>query len=141
MADYYFEKEKQEAITAGERALSSLKRAKQNLDSAKNWGLWDMFGGGMLSSIIKHSKIDSANQEIEQAKCDLQNFSKELRDISSFRDFKIETGDFRSFADCFLDNVFVDWMVQDRINQARDQVDEVIRRVEDVVIRLRSLPG
>lgn len=95
----------------------------------------------MLSSIIKHSKIDSANQEIEQAKHDLQNFSKELRDISSFQDFKIETGDFLSFADCFLDNVFVDWMVQDRINQARDQVDEVIRRVEDVVIHLRSLPG
>ena len=46
---YDIEKEKREAIEAGQRALSSLRTAKENLNSAKNWGLVDMFGGGFFS--------------------------------------------------------------------------------------------
>ena len=45
---YDIEKEKREAIEAGRRALSSLRTAKENLNSAKNWGLVDMFGGGFF---------------------------------------------------------------------------------------------
>ena len=41
---YDIEKEKREAIEAGRRALNSLQAAKENLNSAKNWGLVDMFG-------------------------------------------------------------------------------------------------
>ncbi len=37
---YDIEKEKREAIEAGQRALSSLRTAKENLNSAKNWGWW-----------------------------------------------------------------------------------------------------
>mgnify|MGYP004561924441 CR=1 FL=1 len=44
---YDIEKEKREAIEAGQRALSSLRTAKENLNSAKNWGLvvwrWILF--------------------------------------------------------------------------------------------------
>ena len=54
---YDIEKEKREAIEAGQRALSSLRIAKENLNSAKNWGLVDMFGGGFFSTMLKHSKI------------------------------------------------------------------------------------
>ncbi len=39
---YDIEKEKREAIEAGQRALSSLRTAEENLNSAKNWGLVDM---------------------------------------------------------------------------------------------------
>ena len=50
---YDIEKEKREAIEAGQRALSSLRTAKENLNSAKNWGLVDMFGGGFFSTMLK----------------------------------------------------------------------------------------
>ena len=53
---YDIEKEKREAIEAGHRALNSLSTAKENLNSAKNWGLVDMFGGGFFSTMLKHSK-------------------------------------------------------------------------------------
>lgn len=142
MADYMdvrFEREKQEAIDAGERALVSLQRAKQDLDSARSWGIWDMIGGGSFLSLIKHSKMDSANRHMEQAKSDLRNFSMELRDVNRSNDFRIETKDFLSVADWLCDNVLVDWMVQKRINQARSQVDEVIRRVEVILQQLRNL--
>ena len=55
---YDIEKEKREAIEAGQRALSSLRTAEENLNSAKNWGLVDMFGGGFFSTMLKHSKMD-----------------------------------------------------------------------------------
>ena len=53
---YDIEKEKREAIEAGQRALSSLRTAEENLNSAKNWGLVDMFGGGFFSTMFKHSR-------------------------------------------------------------------------------------
>ena len=41
---YDIEKEKREAIEAGRRALNSLQAAKENLNSAKNWGLVVLLG-------------------------------------------------------------------------------------------------
>ena len=133
---YDFEKEKREAMEAGNRALHSLREAQTNLDSARNWGLWDMFGGGTITSLIKSSRMDRAKQNMEQAKYDLRSFSKELNDVSMVINLDIETGDFLSFADWFLDNFFVDWMVQDRINKARDQVRDAIWKVENVMREL-----
>lgn len=57
---YNFEKEKREAIDAGNKALESLRTAKENLDSAHNWGLFDMFAGGLISSLAKRSKMKQA---------------------------------------------------------------------------------
>ena len=133
---YDFEKEKREAMEAGNRALHSLREAQTNLDSARNWGLWDMFGGGTITSLVKSSKLDRAKQNMEQAKYDLRSFSKELNDVSMVINLDIETGDFLSFADWFFDNFIVDWMVQDRINKARDQVRDAIWKVENVMREL-----
>ena len=121
---YDIEKEKREAIEAGRRALNSLSAAKENLNSAKNWGLVDMFGGGFFSTMLKHSKMDHAKQNMDQAKYDLRNFSRELNDVNMACDLHIDTGDFLSFADYFFDGFVVDWMVQDRINTAKRQVEE-----------------
>ena len=118
---YDIEKEKREAIEAGRRALNSLSAAKENLNSAKNWGLVDMFGGGFFSTMLKHSKMDHAKQNMDQAKYDLRNFSRELNDVNMACDLHIDTGDFLSFADYFFDGFVVDWMVQDRINTAKSK--------------------
>ena len=133
---YDLEKEKREAVDAGNRALRSLRAAQNNLNSAKNWGLWDMFGGGFISTMAKHSKMDRAKQNMEQARYDLRNFSRELNDVNIACHLDIETDDFLSFADWFFDGFDVDWMVQDRINQASRQVAEAIRRVEGILRQL-----
>ena len=122
---YDIEKEKREAIEAGQRALHSLRAAQDN------------FQGGFFSSMVKQSKMQHARQCMEQARYDLDNFSRELRDVSMIYDLHIETSDLLTFADVFFDNAFVDLMVQDRINKARRQIDEAIRRVEDVLRQLQ----
>ncbi len=134
--EYDYNKERQEAIDAGNKALSSLYSARKHLDSAKNWGIMDMIGGGLISTMIKRSKMDDAKSDMEQAKFDLMVFSNELRDVSSQFDLDIDTDDFLSFADFFFDNFFVDMMVQEKINNARYQVDDAIARVEHIMASL-----
>ena len=138
---YDIEKEKREAIEAGRRALNSLSVAKENLNSAKNWGLVDMFGGGFFSTMLKHSKMDQAKQNMEQAKYDLRNFSRELNDVNMACDLHI-THRYRRFSficRLFFDGFVVDWMVQNRINTAKRQVEEAIRRTESIVNQLQRM--
>lgn len=136
---YDFEKERNEAIDAGERALSSLRAAREELRSAGNWGLLDLFGGGVISGLVKHSKMDNAQGYMEQAKRDLQGFSKELQDVNMTHNLNLNVSDFLTFADFFFDGLVADWLVQDRINETRDQVEDAIRQVEDIVRHLRTM--
>lgn len=135
---YDLEREKREAIEAGNRALNSLRAAQENLSSAKNWGLWDMFGGGFVTTMFKQAKMESAKQNMDKAKYDLRNFSRELNDVNLVCHLDIETGDFLAFADWFFDGFVVDWMVWDRISRARSEVAEAIRRVEEILERLQG---
>ena len=132
-------REIQEAVAAGERALDSLRAAEKSLNSAGGWGLLDMFGGGMFSTMIKQSKINDARGELEAARYALRSFEKELQDVSRAVDLRIDIGSFLSFADFFFDNFFVDWMVQSKIDQAKSQVSQAIRQVEGILTELRRM--
>lgn len=133
-----------EAIQAGEAALSSLQNAREKLGSAKNWGIWDMVGGGFVSSLIKHSRMDDAQEYMEEAGQNLRRFEKELQDVSlsdAFsRNSSMDISSFLRFADSFFDNMFLDFYVQSQINQACDAVENAIRQVEDILDGLRALP-
>jgi len=59
--------ERNEAICAGQNALECLKEAKRELNGAGSWGVYDILGGGMLSKLIKHNKINNAALCIEEA--------------------------------------------------------------------------
>ena len=133
---YDYEKERREAIETGERALRSLRRAKSELDSAKNWGILDLLGGGFITDLVKHSKMNHAQDYMEEAKCDLQAFGKELRDVSGYIDSDFNSMDFLSFADYFFDGLVADWLMQSRIKDAKRQVDEAITKVERVLREL-----
>ena len=139
MSNELMNQEIREAIDAGERALISLRAAQDKLNSARNWGIFDMIGGSFFSSLMKRSQIDGASEYMAQAQLDLRRLQKELRDIQEPMDLKIEVSDFLSFADVFFDNLLVDWMVQNKIAEARGQVEDAIFRVESILMDLRNL--
>ncbi len=126
-----------EAVEAGERALFSLQTAREQLNSARNWGIWDLLGGGFFTDLMKHSKLENASRCIEMAKQDLQVFERELRDVTVDGDLKINIGNFLLFADFFFDGLIADYMVQSKIAEAKQQVDEAIERTELLLIQLR----
>lgn len=130
--------EVQEAIYAGERALNSLRAAQAELNSARNWGIADLFGGGFLIDMFKHSKMRNASACMEEAKKDLQLFQRELRDVSVYAELKMNIGDFLVFADFFFDGLVADYLVQSRIAEAREEVAQAIWQVEHILADLRK---
>lgn len=130
-----------EAVRAGEKALVSLRAAQSKLVSARNWGIWDILGGGLITSMVKHSRIDDASSYLESARMDLKVFQRELKDISDFSELGIDVGGFLSFADLFLDGIIADWMVQRKIDEAIRQVDNGIMRVESMISSLKAPRG
>lgn len=128
----------QEAIYAGERARNSLYKAKEHLDSAKNWGIVDMIGGGLLTDMFKHSKLNSSSDYMKQAEQDMLAFQRELKDVSLYPDLHIEISGFLTFADFFFDGLLADYLVQTKINEARSRLDNAIRQVESLLMHLRN---
>lgn len=131
-------REIREAIEAGEQALSSLRTAKEKLDSARMWGVADLLGGGMITSLVKHSNIHSANEWMDAANRDLRHFARELEDVSD-EGYYVQTGDLLTFLDLFCDNFFSDFLMQNRINEARARIDQVISRVQNTLWDLKAM--
>lgn len=129
-------KEIREAISAADDALTHLRSARRYLDSAGNWGLLDMFGGGLISGLMKHSKMGDAEREIDNARYALQRFSKELRDVSGYS--SIHINDFLTFADFFFDGFVADILVQSKIGDGKRQCDDAIRQVESIKMELQN---
>nr|MCR5604893.1 hypothetical protein [Lachnospiraceae bacterium] len=65
-------REVNEAIDAADDAIYHLKSARRCLDSAGTWGILDIFGGNMITGLLKHSKMASAEREIDDARYALQ---------------------------------------------------------------------
>ena len=137
MMNEVMRREMQEAIIAGERALSSLRSAHEKLNSAGNWGLFDMFGGGLFSTIMKRSKMSDAQNLMENAKSDLLRFQRELKDVNIPLDLRMEVGSFLSFADFFFDGFVADYLVQTKISDAKSQVSDAIYKVERILNELK----
>lgn len=130
-----------EAIDAGNRALDALDEALEHLKAARGLGVWDILGGGFFSSLLKHEKMDDAQETMEYARQELQNFSRELADVQMTLDFQVNFDSMTRFFDVFCDNSFVDWMVQSQIAQAQKNVTEARRRVWETVQQLQFMIG
>ncbi|ELK40996.1 hypothetical protein BAG01nite_36390 [Brevibacillus agri] len=127
------EKELQEAISAGSAAILQLRKAIDKLDSASSWGTWDMFGGGAISTAMKHNRINEARESIHQAQKSLRRFERELQDVQRQSHIRIEIGEMLTFADFFFDNIITDWIVQDRISTSLRQAKEKRSKVESLL--------
>ena len=127
------QKELAEAIQAGDSASRGLRRVQTDLQSAANWGTWDMLGGGMLSTMAKHSKIDSARQHAHAAQRQLRRFQEELADAGQRLSVSLEIGGFSKFADYFFDGLIADWVVQSKIREASSACSSAMSQVSSSV--------
>ena len=130
-------KEVNEAIHAADDAIFYLERARKSLNSAGNWGLLDLFGGGTISGLIKHSKLGNAENDIEAARYSLRKFSQELRDVNGLNAANI--GGFLTFADFFFDGFVADILVQSKIGKAQRQCDDALRQVRQIRGQLTAM--
>lgn len=129
----------EQAKRAGQRALESLYDVQESLGSARNWGIFDLLGGGLLTDMMKHSKIKDAAFHMENARERLLDFQRELKDVNLPLELRMEVGGFLSFADFFFDGLITDYLVQSRIGEAREQVEDAIYQVKHLLERLEQL--
>ncbi len=135
---YSEERELREAIQAGREVLYHLDGVSKALNSASNWGLWDMFGGGLFVTWAKHSRLNDAKQQIRKAQDACRTFARELRDVQMHLDINLEMDGFLKFADYFFDGFLADIMVQSRINSMRDDVNRQRAYIESTLWRLED---
>ena len=131
-------RELKEAIEAGKAVLAGLDGVVGFLKSARNWGTFDLLGGGLIATAVKHSRIDRARESVHHVQQLLRIFQRELADIDSRTDIEIDIGSFARFADYFFDGLIVDWVVQSKIGRSLDSAVQAAERVRSVVQQLQS---
>lgn len=83
--------------------------------------------------------MSDATDYMEEAKRQLLVFQRELRDVQVPLDLRMDISSFLTFADFFFDGLVADYLVQRKINDAREQVDDAIMRVRVILGELRDL--
>ena len=131
-------KEIREATLAGRNVLAGLEKVIGSLDSAEGWGTWDLLGGGLLSTAIKHSRIDEANNGIQEVQTSMSRFKRELADVQQSGKLAIQIDGFESFADYFLDGLIIDWIIQSKVKAALEQSNQVKQNIAHMVVNLEA---
>lgn len=127
-----------QAIEAGKILIADLDRVIDSLDSAQNWGVWDMLGGGLVSSVIKHSRLDDAHKAVYQVQFTLSRFIRELADVQNQVDIQIEISEFERFADLWFDGLIFDWVVQSKISASLEQSKRAKSKITQAVKELEA---
>ncbi|MFL6106867.1 MAG: hypothetical protein ACJ72D_18485 [Marmoricola sp.] len=133
------DREAREADDAGVAAHQQLAEALQQLSSAGAWSTWDTFGGGgLVTDLVKRSKMDAAVDELRDAERSLRKFAAELADLDIAAVRTLDLGAALEVFDIWFDNIFSDWAVRSRIKDADDRVREIAAQVKQVVDGLRA---
>lgn len=128
--------ELQEAKRACSRCLNLCEEAMRSLNSARNWGVWDMAGGGMVSSLIKRSRMEDANEIIEELNDALDDLRDELDDVTMARPAKLDNSTGAYVLDVAFDNFFSDLFIQHNIKYTAEQLDLLHRDLKTCAVRI-----
>ena len=88
-----------------------------------------------MSNEMMKREMQEAVQAGERA---LQSLYAARDKLGSARNLRMEIGSFLSFADFFLDGLVADYMVQSKIADAREQVDDAINRIEKILADVKN---
>lgn len=137
-------KELKEARSAADISIAKIDCGLSQLESASSWGIFDILGGGLFSSLVKRNKIGEANLSLEEISTSLKSLNKELSDVDISLPDAIPDRLSDELFDLVFDNIFTDIRVQGEIKEnlvalkelryaiveIRDKVDREIREIE-----------
>jgi hypothetical protein len=130
----------EEADAAGREAHAVLQQTAQHLGSAGSWSTYDtFFGGGIVSSMVKHDKLDRAAALMRQADAALARLGTELADVGIDAVGDLGITSMTRALDIWFDNIFSDWAVRERIGQASERVHALLQRLQEVGQRLATM--
>ncbi|MBE6054014.1 MAG: hypothetical protein E7212_08915 [Clostridium sartagoforme] len=131
-------KEIQEALFEGDKLIPYIDNAISSLNSAKNWGIYDMMGGDLMATMAKRSKMNDASEALNSIKVMLKKYNSELNDLSEGISISLSLDDFSGFMDYFFDNFFTDYFIQGKINSALDSSIRLKSKVNNIQLNLTN---
>lgn len=132
-------KEIDDAVNIINQILPLVDQAERSFKGARTWGFIDIFGGGLLTDLIKHSQIGNAANVMNQINYLLQDLQRELKDIVIPTDFSMNTMTFATFADFLFDGILADVYMQSKIMSSLEQVRELKTRLITLQNKLMEL--
>lgn len=128
-----------EAINLTNQILGYVEQAERSLSSARNWGFFDVLGGGFIVDMIKHHKLGKAREAMESVNYLMQRLQQLLGSLQLPADYRMEIGNFATFADFFFDGVFADLYMQSKIMQSLDEVRRLKNKLYELKSRLEGI--
>ncbi len=128
-----------EASAAGERALEGIDDTLKDLDSADSFSTWDMFtNSSLIFDMMKYDKINKAEAKMSRLEQLLENYTKELKDLSLDTYLSYEKfSDMGKTFDIFFDNLFSDWDTKAKIGRNIDMLKTLGRSIIDLQGKLK----
>ncbi|GAA0085245.1 hypothetical protein UT300007_16840 [Clostridium sp. CTA-7] len=131
-------KEIREALSEGDKLLPYIEKAISNLNSAQNWGIYDMIGGDLIATMAKRSKMDDAAKSINTIKILLNRYNSELKDLSNEINVSLNLDSMSSVMDYVFDNFFTDYFIQGKINSALDSTKALKSKINIIQSNLTN---
>ncbi len=127
-----------QALSLTDQLISELDQAERQLSSARTWGFVDILGGGLITDLIKHSKLNNAKLSMERVNYLLQELKRVLGGISMPGDYSMNVGGFETFADFFFDSGIVDVYMTAKIMSSLNEVRNLKNRCYELRNKLTN---
>ena len=131
--------ELEEALDVGYKAFELVEKIVEELAEAYKLAEWDTFVDSFLIDIKKQEHIHSAQDYIADLHAELRRFKTELADVAIQSDIKLEIDSFSEFADWFFDNIFIDWDIKTKIENAKKQTEQTRRQITCTINVLKDM--
>jgi len=128
-----------EALNLVNRLIPLVNDAERSLSSARNWSFLDVLGGGFITDLIKHSKLNNASNTMNQVNYLMQQLQRVLGSIQFPVDYRMNVGGFSTFADFFFDSGIVDAYMMSKIWTSLNEVRKLQDKLYDLKGKLESL--
>lgn len=115
--------------------LPLIDQAEHKFKSARNWGFIDIFGGGLITDLIKHSHLNSASIIMNDIQHCLQILQQQLNGLVIPTDYRMQLGGVSTFGDFVFDGAIFDIFMQSKIMSSLEQV----RDLKNKILRLDSV--
>ncbi len=126
-----------EAVKVGRAAITAADAALVELDGAAGWATFDILGGGLISDLAKHEKIDAAQSHIEHLNNCIELYKTELGDVDMSFDGRV-VSDGMKFADFFFDGLVSDFLVHDKLEKSTERLRGIRDKLSASVGRLHT---
>lgn len=126
----------QRSIRLIDEILDLLRDAERQLKGARTWSVIDIFGGGLITDLIKHYKLNSVSGIMQKVDYKMKELQRTLGDTHIPVDYSMQSSGFLTFGDFVFDGLIFDTFMASKIFESIDEVRKLENKLEQLRERL-----